>query len=197
MKRHAPAAERNRDAILDVLGRELPERGVVLEIASGTGQHAVHFAASLPGIEWQPSDVDPTALASIEAYRSEAALDNLRAPVELDAQHPKWPVERADAVVSINMVHISPWASAQGLFAGAARLLPEGAPLILYGPFRFDGQFTAPSNEAFDASLKSRDPRWGVRDVQDLDALGGQVGLSRQCVVDMPANNHVLVFRRA
>jgi len=197
MKRHAPAAERNRDPILDVLERELPERGVVLEIASGTGQHAVHFAAALPGIVWQPSDIDPTALASIEGYRSGAALDNLRAPLELDAQRPTWPLERADAVVSINMLHISPWASARGLFAGAARLLPEGAPLILYGPFRFDGQFTAPSNEAFDASLKSRDPRWGVRDVQDLDALGGQVGLSRQCVVDLPANNHVLVFRRA
>lgn len=197
MKRHAPAAERNRDPILEVLRSVLPEQGVVLEIASGTGQHAVHFAAALPTIVWQPSDVDPTALASIEAYRSEAALDNLRAPVELDVRNPEWPVEQVDAIVSINMVHISPWESAEGLFSGAARLLPRGAPLVLYGPFRFDGRFTAPSNEAFDASLKSRDPRWGVRDVGDLDALGEQAGLSRQRIVDMPANNHMLLFRRA
>ncbi len=196
MKRHAPAAERNRDPILDVLRRELPDSGIVLEIASGTGQHAVHFAAALPAIVWQPSDVDPTALASIEAYRSEAGLDNLRAPIEFDTRNPTWPLERADAIVSSNMVHISPWESAQGLFSGAARLLPAGAPLILYGPFRFNGIFTAPSNEAFDESLKQRDPRWGVRDVADLDELGAEVGLTRRTLVDMPANNHVLVFRR-
>lgn len=197
MKRCAPAAERNRDPILEVLRRELPSEGLVLELASGTGQHAVHFAAALPGITWQPSDVDPGALASIEAYRSEAGLDNLRAPLELDTRHEHWPLDHAGAVVSINMVHISPWESAEGLFSGAARLLSPGAPLILYGPFRFDGRFTAASNEAFDASLKSRDPSWGVRDVADLDALGRKSGLERQARIDMPANNHVLVFRRA
>ncbi len=197
MKRHAPAAERNREPILEVLRRELPGTGVVLEIASGTGQHAVHFSAALPDIVWQPSDIDPAALASVQAYRSEARLDNLLAPVELDVRNEAWPLERADAVVSINMVHISPWESSEGLFAGAARLLPAGAPLLMYGPFRFDGKFTAPSNEAFDASLKSRDRRWGVRDVRDLDALAGRVGFARQTTVEMPANNHVLVFRRA
>lgn len=197
MKQHAPAAERNRDPILDVLRRELPESGVVLEIASGTGQHAVHFAQALPEIVWQPSDLDPVALASIEAYRADAALSNLRPPVELDARREEWPLDELDAIVCINMIHISPWASLEGLFAGAARRLPDGGPLVLYGPFRFDGRFTAPSNEAFDASLKARNPSWGIRDVRDLDALGEKVGLGRQNLVDMPANNHVLVFRRA
>ena len=159
----------------------------MLELASGSGQHAVHFAAALPGITWQPSDVDPEALRSIEAYRLEAALDNLRAPIELDSSQDVWPIQRADAIVSINMVHISPWESCEGLFAGAARLLPDGGPLVLYGPFRFAGRFTAPSNEAFDASLRSRDARWGVRDLGDLDALGDQVGLRRESIVEMPA----------
>jgi SAM-dependent methyltransferase len=195
MKQHAPAAERNAAPILDVLRRVLPARGVVLEIASGTGQHAAYFARALPDLIWQPSDADPDARASIEAWRADAGLPNLRAPLALDVTA-TWPVGRADAVVCINMVHISPWAASLALFAGAARILPAGGILYLYGPYRFDG-VTAPSNEAFDRSLRSRDPAWGVRDVRDLDAAAAPHGLTRIETVAMPANNHSLIFEAA
>lgn len=195
MKRHAPATARNREPILEVLARVLPPAGVVLELASGSGEHAAWFAARLPGVAWQPSDVDPDAVASVAAYVVEAGLPNLRPPVVVDAAAPAWPVERADAIVCINMLHIAPWEAAVGLFAGAARLLPAGAPLVTYGPYRFGGAFTAPSNQAFDASLRARDPRWGVRDVDDLRALAGEHGLALDEIVARPANNHVLVFR--
>jgi SAM-dependent methyltransferase len=195
VKQRAPATERNRDAIRDVLVRELPEAGTVLEIASGTGQHAVAFAGALPGITWQPSDPDPTALASIEAWRAEAALPNLLAPVQLDVIAMPWPVAHANAIVCINMVHIAPWDAALALFAGAGTLLAQGALLYLYGPYRFDG-ITAPSNEQFDQSLKSRDPRWGIRDVRELGAAAAAHGLVMRGVVAMPANNHSLLFRK-
>lgn len=195
-KRYAPATERNRDAILAVLTRVLPPGGLVLEIASGSGEHAVYFARALPAHVWQPSDLDPTARASIVAWSAESGLPNLRAPLELDAAAPEWPSVAPAAIVCINMVHISPWASACGLFAGASRVLPPGGVLFLYGPFRMGGAFTAPSNEAFDASLRAQDPRWGVRDVEDLTSLARDNGLALEEVVDMPANNHSLVFRR-
>ena len=195
MKQHAPATERNRDAIRDVLARELPEAGTVLEIASGSGQHAVAFAQALPAITWQPTDPDRTSLASIAAWRDEAALSNLRAPLLLDVTQEPWPVEHADAIVCINMVHIAPWEAALALFAGAGRLLAPGALLYLYGPYRFDGT-TAPSNETFDHSLRSRDPRWGVRDVRELGTAATGHGLVMRGAVAMPANNHSLLFRR-
>jgi SAM-dependent methyltransferase len=195
MKQHAPATERNRDAIREVLQRELPATGTVLEIASGTGQHAVHFAAAFPNLTWQPSDPEATSRASIAAYRAEANLANLAAPLALDVTAP-WPVEAVDAIVCINMVHISPWESALALFAGAGQRLAEGALLYLYGPYRFDGT-TAASNEQFDASLRARDPRWGVRDVRELGAAASEHGLVLRGAVAMPANNHSLLFRRA
>ena len=155
-KRHAPATARNRDAIAEVLKPVLPASGTVLEIASGTGEHIVHFANVFPHLVWQPSDHDPLGLESIAAWSAEAALPNLRAPLLLDASSPDWPVVRADAILCINMVHIAPWVATQGLMAGAGHLLEEGALLILYGPFIEPGVDTAPSNLAFDASLKSR-----------------------------------------
>ncbi len=194
MKRFAPAAARNREPIREVLARELPATGLVVTIAEGSGEHALHFAAAFPQLTWQPTDLDADALSSIEAWRAEAALPNLRAPLRLDARDATWPVDRADAITCINMIHISPWESTLGLFAGAARLLAPGALLYLYGPYRFDGAFTAPSNEEFDRSLKLRDPKWGVRDVRDLETAAHGFRLAE--VVPMPANNHSLVFRR-
>lgn len=193
--RHAPATARNRDAILDVLRTILPKSGTVLEVASGTGEHVRHFAEALPQLDWQPSDPDPDALASIAAWTEGAA--NIRAPLPIDASAADWPIARADAILCINMIHISPWAATEGLFAGAARLLSPGAPLYLYGPYRRSGIPTAPSNEAFDASLKMRDSEWGLRDLDGIVALGDRNGLAFETLVEMPANNLSLVFRRA
>jgi SAM-dependent methyltransferase len=194
MKQHAPATVRNREPIREVLARELPPAGTVLEIASGTGEHAVAFARAFPALTWQPTDADPTSLASIAAHRAEAALPNLAAPLALDVCAP-WPVDTASAIVCINMVHIAPWEAALGLFANAATVLAPGALLYLYGPYRFEGAFTAPSNAEFDRSLRARDPRWGVRDVADLVAAAR--GFALHDTVAMPANNHSLIFRRA
>ncbi len=197
MKQVAPATARNRVAIREVLARHLPAQGSVLEIAAGTGEHAVYLAGAFPALAWQPTDPDPRALASIAAWRDEADLPNLRAPLELDAAAGAWPVTAADAIVCINMVHIAPWAAALGLFAGAARTLPAGGLLYLYGPYRFDGAFTAASNDDFDRSLRARDPAWGVRDVADLTAAAAAAGFALAEIVPMPANNHSLVFRRS
>jgi SAM-dependent methyltransferase len=194
-KHHAPATARNREPIRAVLARELPASGTVLEIASGSGEHAVHFARAFPDLIWQPSDPSQTALSSIAAWRAQEPLPNLRAPLALDATAASWPIAHADAIVCINMIHIAPWDAALGLFAGAARLLSAGALLYLYGPYRFSGSFTAPSNAAFDRDLRERDPRWGVRDVDELTAAAVAHGFALREVVDMPANNHSLVFR--
>jgi Protein of unknown function (DUF938) len=191
----APAVARNRDPILAVLRRMLPSRGTVLEIAGGTGEHAVHFAAKLPSIAWQPTDQDTTALRSITAWRDQARLPNLLAPLELDVTQP-WPVKRADAVVCINMIHISPWRSTEALMAGAAKVLPAGGILFLYGPYKENGAHTAPSNETFDASLRARNPEWGVRDLDDVRELAAMHGLDFSERVAMPANNLSVVFRR-
>jgi hypothetical protein len=196
-RRSAPAALRNREPIAQVLAEWLPASGLVLEIASGSGEHAVHFAQSFPQLEWQPSDVHPDALASIEAWRAAAGLPNLRSPLVLDASSADWPIDRADALLSINMVHISPWASALGLVAGAARLLAPGAPLILYGPWLKDDVPTAPSNLDFDADLKRRDAEWGLRRVEDFAAAAGKRGLGLIETRPMPANNMMLLLRRA
>lgn len=195
--RSAPAAVRNRDPILSVLARVLPAQGLVLEIASGTGEHAVYCAAALSGLTWQPSDRDPQARRSIAAHRARAGLGNLLAPLALDAAAPAWPVARADAVVCVNMIHIAPWAACEGLVAGAARVLAPGGVLYLYGPFREGGAHTADSNAAFDASLRARDPAWGVRDREAVAALAAAHGLAFAERVAMPANNLSLVFRRA
>lgn len=196
MKRHAPATGRNREPIAAVLTEELPAAGLVLEVASGTGEHAVHFARTYPHLEWQPSDPDPSARESIEAWRGEAALPNLRPAIALDAAIAAWPVERADAIVCVNMTHISPPEATVGLFGGAGRLLGAGAPLAIYGPFIEADVETAPSNLAFDADLRARDLRWGLREVNWLDALAQAHGFSRTRRVEMPANNLTLVYRR-
>jgi len=196
VKRHAPAAGRNREPIAAVLTEELPPSGVVLEIASGTGEHAVHFARTFPHLDWQPSDPDPDARESIATWREEAGLPNLLPPLELDAADADWPLANADAVLCINMVHISPVAATEGLVAGAAQLLAPGAPLILYGPY-FDAEVeTAPSNLAFDRDLRSRNPEWGLRPVEWLDGLAQNAGFRRTRRVAMPANNLTLVYRR-
>ena len=191
--RHAPATARNRDPILVVLREILPTSGLVLEIASGTGEHVRHFAEALPELDWQPSDADPDALASIAAWSE--GLPNIRRPLALDAAS-EWPVIRTDAILCINMVHISAWSATEGLFTGAARVLPSGAPLYLYGPYRRADVSTAPTNEAFDASLKARDPEWGLRRLEDMIALGERTGFRFDRLVEMPANNLSLVFRR-
>jgi hypothetical protein len=194
-RRHAPATVRNRDAIAAILRDELPASGLVLEVASGSGEHAVHFAQSFPGLDWQPTDPDPAALASIAAWRDEASLSNLLPPLQLDAAR-DWPVARADAILCINMVHISPWEATLGLLKGAGAVLPTGGLLYLYGPYLRDGVETAPSNLAFDASLKTRDPRWGIRAVEAVTKAAATEGLSLDRLIDMPANNLSLILRR-
>ncbi len=200
-KQHAPATLRNREAILAVLRAELPqgqagEGGTVLEIAAGTGEHAVFFAQNLPDWRWLPSDQAHEALESIAERRVEAGLPNLEAPVRIDVSQPDWPIEQADAIVCINMVHISPWGSTEGLFVGAARILGgKTLPLILYGPYFEQGVETAPSNLQFNASLKARNPLWGLRDAEELDRLAAQQGMVRSARHALPANNIMLVYR--
>jgi hypothetical protein len=220
-KQHAPATLRNRDAIAQVLARELPAQGRVLEIASGTGEHAAFFAGRFPALEWQPSDPSDEALASIAAYRVDYPGGNLAGPVLLDAAAPEgWPVAAAEAIVCINidsdscasnksatyrkfdacvcinMVHISEWAATVGLFQGCAQVLTIEAPIILYGPYLEEGVETAASNLAFDESLKARNPAWGLRRLEDLDRVASEHGFERTCRYEMPANNLILVYRR-
>jgi hypothetical protein len=190
------APERNKDAIFDVLSRVLPASGVVLEIASGSGQHVVHFAARLPHLTFQPSDVDPANIASIRAWSDESNLANVRSPLDLDVCAPDWGVGSVEAIFNANMIHISPWACAIGLFQGAARHLVSSGVLVLYGPFHIDGKATAPSNAVFDADLRHRDPSWGVRELGMVTALAEQNGLVLEERVAMPANNQTLVFRK-
>ncbi|HEX9932214.1 MAG TPA: DUF938 domain-containing protein [Allosphingosinicella sp.] len=196
MKRHAPATERNREPLAEVLREVLPAKGSVLEVASGTGEHAAYFARLFPHLTWQPSDCDPESLSSIEAWGADSEAPNLLPPVVLDAAG-TWPVDAADAILCVNMVHISPWAATVGLMRGAGRVLPPGGPLVLYGPYRRAGVPTAPSNEAFDESLRSRNPDWGLRALEDVVAEAEANGLALERVVEMPANNVTLVLRRA
>lgn len=196
MRRDAPAAHRNRQPILEVLQRVLPKEGLVLELASGTGQHASWYAEALPHLRWQPTDRDPETLASIAAWRDEAGLPNLLAPLLLDATWPQWPVPRADALVAINLVHASPWEATLGLLSGARRLLPAGGPVILYGAWREKGR-TEPSNEAFDLDLKRRDPAFGLKDTERVIEAAAGEGLAWVETVAMPANNRTLIFRKS
>jgi tRNA G46 methylase TrmB len=192
---HSPAAIRNREPILAVLRRVLPPRGTALEVASGSGEHVVRFAAAFPQLTWQPSDCNPEALASIEAHAEAARLGNVAPPLHLDASAVSWPVGHADAVLAINLVHISPWRTTEGLVAGAARILPPGGALYLYGPYEESGVHMAPSNSAFDESLRLRNPEWGIRKLSDVADLAKSNGFEFVERVAMPANNLSLIFR--
>ncbi|MBX3271491.1 MAG: DUF938 domain-containing protein [Sandaracinaceae bacterium] len=193
---HSAACERNRDPILAVLREVLPQAGLVLEIAAGTGMHAAYFAPRFPTLTWLPTDAEDEALASIAAWREDARAENLSPPARLDVTASAWPVERADAIFNANMIHISPFECTEGLLSGAARVLADGAPLVMYGPYKIGGAHTAPSNEAFDQSLRARDPRWGVRDLDAVIALADAAGLAYERRVTMPANNLCVVYRR-
>lgn len=193
---HNPAAERNKEPIREVLQRVLPAQGLVLEIASGPGTHVAHFAPAMPDLQWQPSERDADLRQAIEARRQEEALTNVRAPLALDLLQSDWPLDRADAIVCINLTHVAPWAATPALFAGAARILPADGIVVLYGPFRRGGQHTAPSNEQFDRALRARDPEWGLRDVEAVAQAAAEQGMALGEIVDMPANNLCLVFRR-
>jgi hypothetical protein len=197
MKRHAPATARNRQPILDVLRPRLPADGLVLEIASGSGEHVVHFAATLRHLVFQASDPSAAARASIDDWADASGLANVRPAVALDAEAPAWPVERAAAVLCSNMIHIAPWSAAIGLIAGASRVLPADGLLYLYGPYRRAGRHTAPSNDAFDRDLRERNAAWGVRDLEAVTELAAAHGFEAPEIIDMPANNLSLAFRRS
>jgi SAM-dependent methyltransferase len=196
-RQQAPAAQRNRDPILDVLRRVLPKSGTVLEIASGSGEHVIHFARALPDLTFQPSDAHVDALKSVAAWIASSGMPNILPPLHLDAMQESWPITAADAVICINMIHISPWAATEGLMRGAAKVLTPGAVLYLYGPYKRDGQHTADSNAAFDAQLQARNSAWGVRDIGDVTACAKASGFSAPDLIAMPANNFSVVFRRA
>lgn len=196
MKREAPAAARNRALIADVLAEELPAIGTVLEVASGTGEHVIHFAERFPLLDWQPSDPDAEARASIAAWSAEAGLPNIAPPLAINAASPAWPIDHCAAIVCINMAHISPVSASEGLCRAAGRLLPPAGALVFYGPWLEEGVATALSNLEFDASLKARDPAWGLRRTDWMDALAAENGLRRTRRAAMPANNIMLVYRK-
>lgn len=192
----APATQRNRNSIFAVLREVLPREGRVLEIASGSGEHVVHFAKALPALTFQPTDPDPRAVASIAAWSKHAALPNIEPALPFDASQPDWPFRDLAGILCINMIHIAPWAATEGLMRGTAACLRHGAPLYLYGPYRQRGVPTADSNEAFDADLRARNPAWGLRDLDEVAALAEANGFSSPQITPMPANNVSLVFRR-
>jgi hypothetical protein len=195
-RRFAPAVARNKAAITEVLARYLPASGLILEIASGSGEHALHFAAHFPALSFQPTDPDAAALASIAAWRGEALLANLLAPLMLNVMADDWPVLKAGSVVCINMIHIAPWGATAALMKGAARILPPDGTLFLYGPFKRGGVHTAPSNAEFDASLCAQDARWGLRDLEAVAEIASAAGFAAPVVEVMPANNLSVIFRR-
>ena len=194
LRRYAPATERNREPILAILRQVLPPTGTILEISSGTGEHVLHFARHLTNLEWQPSDPDPASRRSIAAWAAAEGLANIHAPLDIDAVDESWPIDHADAITCINMIHISPWPSTVGLMCGAGRILPSGAPLYLYGPYRRAGRPLEPSNEAFDQSLRARDPHWGLRELDAVIVCAAEHGLVFEQSVEMPANNLSIIF---
>jgi SAM-dependent methyltransferase len=196
MQLHWPAPERNKVPILAVLQRTLPSQGLILEVSSGSGQHAVHFARAVPAWTWLPSDIDPSNLASIAAYVAEAELPNLMQPRRLDVCTEDWELGELDGLFNANMIHIAPWECCEGLMRGAGRYLRAGGVLVMYGPFRIGGAHTADSNREFDLDLRRRNPSWGVRDLESVAALAQAAGLSLRETVAMPANNQCLVFER-
>ncbi|AFY99970.1 DUF938 domain-containing protein [Calothrix sp. PCC 6303] len=202
-KQYAPATQRNREVILEVLLEVLPKTGTILEIASGTGEHAVFFAPRLKPRRWLPSDPNPSSRASVAAWMEDTGCDNLDSPIQIDASMPNWVVETTakpqtpvTAMVNINMIHISPWLACLGLMAGANRILSAGGILYMYGPYKIDGQHTAPSNEAFDASLRSSNPEWGIRDLHQVIAAAKAENLNFLKTVQMPANNLSVIFEK-
>lgn len=195
-RRHSPAAERNKEPILDILQQVLPPRGTILEIASGSGQHAVHFAAALPHLIWQPSDPDPDMRRSISAWTAASALPNLRPPLDLDVMANPWPISEAHGILCANMAHISPWTATLNLLRGAAQILASDGLLLLYGPFKKNGQHTANSNAAFDADLRHRNPDWGIRDLGEIQEAAKTQKLNYMKAIPMPANNFMLLFQR-
>ncbi len=194
-RRFSPAAERNTPHILGVLKKVLPRKGLILEVASGSGQHVSTFARAFDELVWQPSEREKKSLESIESWRTEADCEAVLKPIVLDVHWDLWPMDRVAAILCINMVHIAPWSATEALFQGAQRHLDTG-PLILYGPFRFGGHFTAESNAQFSASLQAQDPCWGVRDTDDLEALAAGIGFELRETYALPANNHCLIFSR-
>jgi hypothetical protein len=195
-RQYAPATLRNRDFILDVLRDVLPMTGVILEIASGSGEHIVYFARNFSALVFQPSDPDPGARLSVAAWASAAGVTNVRAPMALDVSEPVWPIASADGIICINMIHISPWEATPGLMRGAAAILPPGSPLYLYGPYLREGVATAPSNQAFDRSLRDRNSDWGLRNLEVVATTAYSAGFSEPVITEMPANNLSVVFRR-
>lgn len=192
----APAAERNQAPIFEILQRELPQTGLVLEIASGTGQHITHFAKSLPHLSWRPSDPDAGSRRSTSQWIAFEQLTNVGAPIALDVRRQPWPIAATDAIVCINMIHVAPWSATLALFEGAQRVLVPAGLLFLYGPYRRGGRHTAPSNAKFDAALRAHDSEWGLRDVEAIEQVATQAGILLNAVVAMPANNLSLVFRK-
>lgn len=199
-RQYAPATQRNREPILEVLLQVLPERGNILEVSSGTGEHAVFFAPHLSPRQWIPSDPNPSLRASIDAWRERNPVENLQPPLDIDARESVWSTEEEGiaiaAIVNINMIHIAPWSACLGLMAGGERLLPSGGILYLYGPFKRSGEHTAPSNSAFDDSLREQNPEWGVRNLEDVIAAAHECSLSLVEIIEMPANNLSVVFQR-
>jgi len=191
-----PATERNREPILDVLKTVMPDQGHILELASGSGEHVIHFAGYFKALTWQPSDLEDEALKSIQSWIQHKELSNVHPPLKLNTTEPQWPLETADAILCINMIHISPWQATIGLMDKASKLLPKGGFLYLYGPFRVDGKQTSPSNEAFDGWLKEKDTRFGVRDMAEVESLANQQGLKLNQKIPMPSNNFSLVFHK-
>jgi SAM-dependent methyltransferase len=192
----SPSAERNKDPVADVLKRVLPDRGLVLEVSSGTGQHVVHFARAMPNLDWQPTERDEDNLKSIASWRAAEALANLLEPMRLDVVEQPWLVSSAAAVVCLNMIHIAPWAAAEALIRGAEGILAPGGLLFLYGPYRRGGEHTAPSNEAFDRQLRAKNSEWGVRDLEDVARFAGHHGFGAPEIYEMPANNLSVVLRK-
>jgi hypothetical protein len=195
-RQYAPATLRNRDFILDVLRDVLPRTGVILEVASGSGEHVVHCARNLPSLVFQPSDPDPDAQLSVAAWVKATGVTNVRAPIALDASDSVWPIASADGIICINMIHILPWQATRGLMKGATAILRSRSPLYLYGPYKREGFETAPSNHAFDRSLRDRNPKWGLRDLEEVAAIAQSAGFSSPVITEMPANNLSVVFRR-
>ena len=192
----SPSAERNKGLISEVLAQVLPERGVVLEVGSGTGQHVVQFARAMPNLIWQPSECDADCLRSIQAWISVEKLFNVRPPLQLDVNAFPWPIDSAAALVCINMIHIAPWSATEALFEGSRSLLSGGDLLCIYGPFKRDGRHTSPSNKGFDTLLRQQDPAWGVRDLDDVSRLGDRAGLDLLQTHEMPSNNLTVVFAK-
>ncbi|GAB5487972.1 MAG: DUF938 domain-containing protein [Parasphingorhabdus sp.] len=195
-QKHAPATMRNRDAIVSVLSQILPETGTILEIASGTGEHAVYFGQKFPDLTFQPSDPDPECCRSIAAWTAREQVENILPPIQLDALENTWDIKAPVTILCINMIHIAPWEAAIGLFNHAAKMLSVGAALYLYGPYFRDGVEPAEGNLSFERSLKSRNLQWGIRDVADMDTLAEKTGFKREQLIEMPANNISLIYRK-